>query len=194
MAGVATLTPGFREFLPPWVARQSWYAGTGVRGLRLVGAFRLEDPDGEVGMETQVLTDGTDVYQVPMTYRGAPLAEGELIATAEHSELGRRWIYDAESDPLWRAELLRLVREGGAGGPGGRGGTWEVQVRGVPLRPMPMPIPIPMPIPATATIEVIRVLAPGEPPDEPGVVGVVMGTWYPTVEAEPVTGCLAIVR
>jgi hypothetical protein len=126
---VATLTPGFREFLPPWVARQPWYAGTGVPALRPVGAFRLEDPDGEVGMETHLFTDGSAVYQVPMTYRGAPLAEGALIATAEHSELGQRWIYDAESDPVWRAELLRLVRDGGQAGPSGRG-TWYPSVTG----------------------------------------------------------------
>jgi hypothetical protein len=156
------------------VARQPWYAGTGVPALRPVGAFRLEDPDGEVGMETHLIADGPTVYQVPMTYRGAPLAEGALIATAEHSELGQRWIYDAESDPVWRTELLRLVRDGGVAGPSGRGGRQEVQVRGVPLRPMPDP----------ATIELIRVLTPGEP----GAAGVVMGTWHPSV-----TGCLAII-
>jgi hypothetical protein len=143
---VATLTPGFREFLPPWLARQPWYAGTGVPALRPVGTFRLEDPDGEVGMETHLITDGSAVYQLPMTYRGAPLADGVLIATAEHSELGQRWIYDAESDPVWRAGLLRLVRDGG------EIGTEEIRVRGVPLRPMPDP----------ATIELIRVLAAGD--------------------------------
>jgi hypothetical protein len=177
---VVTLTPGFREFLPAWVARQPWYPGTGVPALRPVGAFRLEDPDGEVGMETQLLTDGSAVYQVPMTYRGQPLAGGALIATAEHSELGQRWIYDAESDPVWRAGLLRLVRDGAAGEPSGRGGRQEVQARGVPLRP----------VPEQAAIELIRVLAPGDAEE----AGVVIGTWYPAPEAEPVTGRLAVVH
>jgi hypothetical protein len=180
---VATLTPAFPEFLPPWVARQPWYAETDVPALRQVGAFRFEDPDGEVGMETHLFTDGTEVYQVPMTYRGAPLAEGALIATAEHSELGPRWIYDAESDPVWRAELLRLVRDGGDGGPCGRGGTQEVRAHGVPLGP----------VPDGAAIELIRTPSAGGVAGEPGVLGAVMGTWCPA-GTDPVTGCLAIVR
>jgi Maltokinase N-terminal cap domain len=49
-----TLTPSFREFMPQWLARQHWYLGVGVPVLRPVGAFRLEDPDGEVGIETQL--------------------------------------------------------------------------------------------------------------------------------------------
>jgi hypothetical protein len=178
MAGVATMTPGFREFLPPWVARQPWYRGTGVPALRMVGTFRLEDPDGEVGMETQLVSDGSDIYQLPMTYRGAPLAEGGLIATAEHSELGQRWIYDAESDPVWRAVLLGLVRDGGEIGPGPGGVQGGVQVRVAGLGP----------VPATARIEVIRVLAAGEP----GAGGTVMGTWHPA-GAEAVTGPLAVI-
>ena len=35
-----------------------------------------------------------------MTYRGSAVAEGALIATAEHSVLGTRWIYDATTDPV----------------------------------------------------------------------------------------------
>jgi len=171
------MTPGFAEFLPPWVARQPWYAGTGIPTLRMVGAFRFEDPDGEVGIETHLLADGSHLYQLPMTYRAAPLAGGALIATAEHSELGRRWIFDAESDPVWRAELLRLVRDGGTSGPSGRG---KVRVYAVQLRP----------VPATAEIDLIRVLTPGDP----GRAGEVMGTWYPAADAEPMTGCLAVVR
>jgi hypothetical protein len=111
---VATLTPSFRDFLPAWVAARPWYRGRGVPALSLIGSYRLDDPAGEVGIETQLVSDGTITYQVPMTYRGTPLGNGaraSLIATAEHSELGTRWIYDAESDPLWREELIRLARE-----------------------------------------------------------------------------------
>ena len=67
----ATLTPHFREFLPPWVARQPWYRGTGTPSLSPVGYFRFEDPAGEVGIETDLVTDGSALYQIPMTYRGA---------------------------------------------------------------------------------------------------------------------------
>src|SRR5579859_808207 len=52
-----------------------------------------------------------------MTYRGAALANGALIATAEHSVLGTRWIYDATAGPVGEAERLRLVQAGGFGGP-----------------------------------------------------------------------------
>src|SRR5918993_1981072 len=89
----ATLTPHFRDFLPGWVGRQPWYEGPAppVR-LTLVGAYRLADRDGEVGLETHLIGDGTAVYQVPMSYRGAPLPGAALIATATHSVLGDRWI------------------------------------------------------------------------------------------------------
>ncbi|SDM58945.1 hypothetical protein SAMN04489726_2394 [Allokutzneria albata] len=94
-----TLTPHFREFLPRWVARQRWYRGTGVPELSPVGFFRFEDPAGEVGIETHLVTDGAELYQIPMTYRGEPLAGAApeaLIVTAEHSVLGTRWIYDGK--------------------------------------------------------------------------------------------------
>lgn len=119
------MTPSFREFLPSWVSRQRWYRGNGVPRLALAGAFRLEDPAGEVGMETHLLADGETIYHVPMTYRGAPLPGGPadaLIAQAEHSVLGTRWIYDAERDPVWQREVVRLVEDCGSlrlRGPGG---------------------------------------------------------------------------
>ncbi|MEV6611453.1 hypothetical protein [Kutzneria sp. NPDC051319] len=126
----ATLTPSFREFLPPWLARQPWHRGDGVPELRPVGFFRFEDPAGEVGIEIHVIEAGGVVYQVPMTYRGAPLDGGALIVTAEHSVLGPRWIYQAETDPVWRRELLRLVRENGTAA-ASRGSAFEA--RGVLL-------------------------------------------------------------
>jgi hypothetical protein len=52
---------------------------------------------------------------VPLTYRGAPLAGAEesLVGTMEHSVLGTRWVYDGPGDPVYRAEVTRVVREGG---------------------------------------------------------------------------------
>ena len=183
-----TLTPSFREFMPRWLARQHWYLGVEVPVLRPVGAVRLEDPDGEVGIETQLVTDGDEIYQIPMTYRGAALAKGALIAAAEHSVLGIRWIYDATTDPVWAAGLLRLVQAGGSGGPGGRGGTQEVEVHGELL------VPGIVLTADTARIELIRVLKPGGLPRGQGVAGVVMGSWHPGGQVEAVTGCLAVVR
>ena len=174
--------------MPQWLARQHWYLGVGVPVLRPVGAFRLEDPDGEVGIETHLMTDGDEIYQVPMTYRGAALAKAALIATAEHSVLGIRWIYDATTDPVWEAELLRLVQAGGTGEPSGRGGTQEVEVHGQLLAPGTV-LAV-----DTATIQLIRVLRPGASPRGQGIAGVVMGSWHPGGQAEAVTGCLAVVR
>jgi hypothetical protein len=49
--------------------------------------------------------------------------------------------------------------------------------------------------PDTVTIELKRVLSAGRPADEPDVVGLVMGTWYPGgPDATITTGCLAVVR
>jgi Maltokinase N-terminal cap domain len=174
--------------MPQWLARQQLYLGAGVPVLRPAGAFRLEDPDGEVGIETQLMTDGEEIYQIPMTYRAAALAKGALIATAEHSVLGTRWIYDATTGPVWEAELLRLVQAGGTGGPSGRGGSQEVQVHGELL------VPGIVLTAGTAVIELSRVLRPGGPPRGQGIAGVVMGSWHPGGQAEVATGCLAVVR
>lgn len=108
-----TLTPGKLELLTAWLPHQPWYRGSGTPALSKAGGFRLDDPDGEVGIEIMLVTDadGT-MYVVPMTYRGAPLegADDALIGTSEHGVLGRRWIYDAERDPVAVAQLLALAR------------------------------------------------------------------------------------
>jgi hypothetical protein len=64
-----------------------------------------------------LLTSGGVLYQVPLTYRDAPLegAEAALIGTMDHSALGTRWTYDALSDPVYTAELLRSIVEGDTG-------------------------------------------------------------------------------
>jgi hypothetical protein len=43
-----------------------------------VSAYRFDDPAGEVGIETLLVRRGAGpVLQVPLTYRGAPLAGAE---------------------------------------------------------------------------------------------------------------------
>lgn len=176
----ATMTPHYNDFLPGWVAGRPWYPGSGAPTLRPVGFFRFEDPDGEVGMETHLLTDGDAVFQLPMTYRGAPLDGGALIATAEHSALGQRWIYDAETDPVWRAELLRVVRDNGAADPGRRSAAGPAAAHGHRIRDF---------ADDAVRIDLLRVLEPGEPPVGPDVVGTFTGSWD---AGEP--HCLAVVR
>src|SRR4051794_11465403 len=105
----ATISPTKAELLGDWVPTQPW----GAPGADVVGAFRFDDPAGEVGIETLVLETATgDLLQAPLTYRGAPLAGADpyLICTMEHSVLGRRWIYDATGDPVYARVLAAVLR------------------------------------------------------------------------------------
>jgi hypothetical protein len=186
----ATLTPPFRDFLPPWVAAQPWYRGSAVPVLSPVGSFRFEDPAGEVGVETHLVTDGVDLYQVPMTYRGSPapgVPANSLITTAEHGVLGTRWIYDGQADPLWHDRVLHLVGTGGVSDTAGRRNAGSAEARGESRVPGPL-------TPDVARVELLRVPAPGPPPSAPHVAGVVVGTWYPPPAGTAATsGCLAVV-
>ncbi|MFF2083358.1 1,4-alpha-glucan branching protein [Nocardia sp. NPDC058176] len=109
-----SLVPGKTDLVAAWLPGRQWYRGT-VPRLRKAGGFRLDDPDGAVGIEFLLLLDDStpepQLYQVPLTYRGAPLpgAENALLGTAEHGTLGRRWIYDATRDPVAVAAVLDLL-------------------------------------------------------------------------------------
>ena len=113
-----TMTPTKLELLTGWLPKQSWYVGDpGTVELVKAGGFRLDDPDGEVGIEFMIVVDAaaqeTPAYLVPMGYRGAALegVPGEaLIGTSEHGVLGTRWIYDGVHDPVVTAQLRALLR------------------------------------------------------------------------------------
>ncbi|WP_175409880.1 1,4-alpha-glucan branching protein [Streptomyces sp. TRM64462] len=113
-----TMSPTKTELLAGWLPRQPWYAGVAGREPELdrAGGFRLDDPEGEVGIEFLVVTDTSGgepcSYHVPLTYRGAPLegADDALIGTTEHGVLGTRWVYDGTQDPVLVAQVLALVQ------------------------------------------------------------------------------------
>jgi len=110
----ATLTPSKDELVQAWLKRQPWAADQHQRTP--LGAFRLDDPDGEVGIECFLYGGaGVDTVFVPLTYRAAPLsgAEDHLLGTMEHSVLGTRWVYDAPADPVFAATVAGVVRDGG---------------------------------------------------------------------------------
>jgi hypothetical protein len=112
----ATLTPSKLEVLSAHISGQPWFSSTEPPAFRIIGTYRFDDPGGEVGVETHLFTAGDGpVIQIPLTYRGAPRqgADESLIATMEHSVLGRRWIYNACNDPVYVAELLRSILTGG---------------------------------------------------------------------------------
>jgi len=112
----ATLSPNKMELLTEWLPAQSWFPGGDPSALRQVGAYRYDDPAGEVGIETILVAAGDAMLQAPLTYRGAPLdgAEQWLVGTMEHSVLGTRWVYDACGDPVYVAELAAAVLAAGA--------------------------------------------------------------------------------
>ncbi|MEU9730771.1 1,4-alpha-glucan branching protein [Streptomyces sp. NPDC048002] len=107
-----TLKPTKLELLAGWLPGRPWYEGSESPELAKAGGFRLDDPEGEVGVEFMVTTDASGTaYLVPLTYRGAPLdgAEHALIGTLEHGVLGRRWAYDGCHDPVLVTELFALI-------------------------------------------------------------------------------------
>jgi Maltokinase N-terminal cap domain len=112
----ATLVPSKIELLQGWVPDQPWLGDADASAVELAGAYRFDDPDGEVGIETHLLrTADGQILQVPVTYRGAPAddAESLLIATTQHSVLGERWVYDACGDPVYAKALGAAVLGGG---------------------------------------------------------------------------------
>ncbi|GAA4893576.1 hypothetical protein GCM10025789_08440 [Tessaracoccus lubricantis] len=106
----AELRPSKIELLQGWLPRQHWFFGDAQK-LERAANFRLVDPDGEVGLDAMVISDGTHAYFVPVTWRAQPLEGAELIGTLEHSVLGTRYCYDAATDPVFMAELERVIRE-----------------------------------------------------------------------------------
>ncbi|MEU6405972.1 1,4-alpha-glucan branching protein [Streptomyces sp. NPDC046985] len=112
-----TMTPAKLELLTGWLPKQSWYAGDAqTPELVRAGGFRLDDPEGAVGIEFMIVVDTVRepvAYLVPMGYRGAALEgvpEEALIGTSEHGVLGARWIYDGVHDPVVTAQLRALLR------------------------------------------------------------------------------------
>ena len=111
-----TLKPTKLELLTSWLPSRPWYrGGAGEPTLTKAGGFRLDDPQGEVGIEFMVVTDSSGpqpvAYLVPLTYRGAPLdgAEHAVVGTMEHGVLGQRWAYDGSHDPVLVARLTALI-------------------------------------------------------------------------------------
>jgi hypothetical protein len=107
----ATLRPTKLELLATWLPGRGWHTGPAGEVVR-TATFRFDDPAGAVGIETMLVRVGDGpIYQVPLTYREAPLAGGDewMLGTAEHSVLGKRWIYDGSGDPVYAAALASAI-------------------------------------------------------------------------------------
>jgi len=111
----ASITPTKIEMIRTWAPTQPWFVGDYLE-LEQIGAYRFDDPDGEVGIETFLVRAGDGpVLQIPVTYRGAALAGADewLITEMEHTVLGHRWVYDACGDPVYAAALATTILGGG---------------------------------------------------------------------------------
>ena len=108
----ASISPTKIELARTWLPQQAWFTGDPEQ-VEMMDRFRFVDPDGEVGVETFLLQVGDDLYQLPVTFRAAPLEDAEegFIGTTEHTVLGTRYVYDAMFDPVYLAELERTIRE-----------------------------------------------------------------------------------
>jgi hypothetical protein len=112
----ARIVPTKAELLSAWLPSRPWSGGARSAPFDLLGAYRFDDPAGEVGIETHLVrTAGGEVLHVPLTYRGAPLtgADDALVGTMQHSHLGRRWVYDGCADPVYAAALAATALAGG---------------------------------------------------------------------------------
>jgi hypothetical protein len=184
----AELTPGKLELVADWAPNQPWFEGDKDGAFATVAAFRLDDPDGEVGLETLLVRAGKGpVLQIPLTYRNGPLegAEDFLLGTMEHSVLGTRWTYDALGDPVYLAELARTIVTGGS-----QAEQW-IEIDGVMTQREPTARVVgsgdqTSPDPAGFSIDVVRI--PGSVPTGTGAL-VLAGTW--TDHPEPTVLAIA---
>lgn len=202
----ATLSPTKIELLQAWVPTQPWSGlsdGSGSDGsdgsaeLESAGAYRFDDPEGEVGVETHLVraVDGR-ILHVPVTYRAAPLpgAESFLVGTSDHSVLGERWVYDACADPVYVSAVATAILRGGTqadievmtdAGPRPWESTTKVTGSGSPDTEVP-PLGTVQPAnegattvieTASFTLSVVRQIQPTGEPAPPGPQETLRGTW-----------------
>ncbi len=180
----ATLTPTKLELLAGWLPSQSWFAGT-PDDLTRVASYRFVDPDGEVGIETILVSSSGVTYQVPLTYRSDRLDEADdsLIGTLEHSVLGTRYVYDAVGDPVYMVELMRVIHEGDTEADLSHGEkSMTVEGSGI----------VPVSNAAGESMRVVRVLDGQHIPGTRTPLGTLTGTW--TADGAEVEQVLAILR
>lgn len=113
----AQLNPSKLEVVTDWVAAQKWASELDLAAnpLEQVTSYRFDDPAGEVGLEVHIVRSGDRHLQVPLSYRGEPLkgADEHLVATMEHSVLGKRWVYAGMGDPVFRQRLDDAIATAG---------------------------------------------------------------------------------
>jgi len=109
----ATITPTKAELLTEWVPTQSWCPPSGGP-VEVIGAYRFDDPEGQVGMEAHLVRVDDTVLHVPLTYRAEPVegASATLVGEMDHSALGKRWVYDGFRDDRFILMLTGVAMTG----------------------------------------------------------------------------------
>lgn len=109
----ATITPTKAEVITDWIPSQPWGPPTDAP-VEVIGAYRFDDPDNRVGMETHLVEADGKLFQVPLTYRDEPVAGAEdaLITEMHHSALGTRWVYDGLRDDRYLLMLAAVTMTG----------------------------------------------------------------------------------
>ena len=112
----ATITPTKAEVVADLVTSRPWGSDGEVE---TVGAFRFDDPAASVGIETHLASAGGHVFQVPLTYRDAPLPDDErvgdddpFVCEMEHSALGTRYVHDGLGDARFLTMLAAVAMTG----------------------------------------------------------------------------------
>ncbi len=133
----ATITPTKADVIAEWAPTQPWGPSSDAP-IHVVGAYRFDDPENRVGMETHVVEVEGTLLQVPLTYRDEPVAAGEagLIGEMQHSELGTRWVYDGLSDQRFVTMLaaVAMTGQGEALGMAVYDGRWHIAPTNVRIR------------------------------------------------------------
>ena len=114
------LTAALSGVLREWLPQQRWFPVKSAEfSLEQAGSLGLEDAAGQARLEVLLLAvtsrtaDGgqrTDVVQVPLSYRDAPLTGGENALVGRAPDAGMPWIYDAVHDPSFVSAWLELIR------------------------------------------------------------------------------------
>ena len=125
----ARITPSKAELIATWAPTRPWGPPAGD-AIEVIGAYRFDDPEGRVGMETHLVTAGGTLFHVPLTYRDEPLddAGDAFVTEMEHSVLGTRWVYDGLRDPRFVVMLaaVALTGQGEALGMAEYEGRWYI--------------------------------------------------------------------
>ncbi|PWH05725.1 hypothetical protein DEO23_10975 [Brachybacterium endophyticum] len=104
----AELTPSKNEILHGLLTARGWLE---PGEFTVLGAYRFDDPAGQVGIECHLVRSGEIVFHLVLSYRDAPLEDedADLVATMEHSVLGTRYIYDGLEDEVALDCFLRAI-------------------------------------------------------------------------------------